>query len=397
MRRLVLMLAVSAVAGFCQDDDRLSQRREDQYYRNGTSALDKRDWDAAVENYDRIVRGSGTRTDGALYWKAYALQKLGRRDEALAALAQLQKSHPSSAWINDAKMLEVEVKQAAGRPVSPENEIDEDLKLYALNSLVHSEPERTVPLLERILNSGSASPKLKQRALFVLAQSRTPRATEILANYAKGATNPDMQIKAIEFLGVNGARENRVILSEVYASTKDQRVKRQILQAFGMSKEKEPLLQAARSEQSVELRREAVQLLGIVGAKAELGQLYQTESSPEVKEAILDGLFHAKDVDKLIELAKGERDTKLRREAIRRLSLIRSPQSAEALSSLYSAETEPAIRKQILEGFFHQRNVKTLIEVARKETDINLKKEAVRFLSMMKDKEATDFLMELLK
>jgi hypothetical protein len=389
---------LSAAPGICQyADEKMTSRREDQFYRAAAEARDKREWDRSIEYYDRIIRGGGARSDGALYWKAYAQFKLGRREDAIATLSQLQKSHPSSAWINDAKALEVEVRQASGQPVSPESETDEDLKLYALNSLVHSEPERTIPLLERILNSGSASPKLKQRALFVLAQSRTPRSAEILSSYAKGATNPDMQLKAIEYLGIHGAKEYRNTLSEVYASTKDQRVKRQILNSFAMSKEKDPLVAAARSESSVELRREAAQLLGVVGAKAELAQLYQTESSPEVKEAILDGLFHAKDVDKLIELARAERDPKLRREAVQRLSLIRSPQSSEALSSMYPSETDQSVRKQILEGFFQQRNARGLIEVARKESDIQLKKDAVRFLSMMKDKEATDYLMELLK
>jgi hypothetical protein len=38
-----------------------------------------------------------------------------------------------------------------------------------------------------------------------------------------------------------------------------------------------------------------------------------------------------------------------------------------------------------------------LIDVARKEPDLELKREAVRLLSSMKSKEATDYLMELLK
>ena len=85
---------------------------------------------------------------------------LGQADEALE---QLQKEYASSRWLNDAKALQVEVRQASGQPVSPERQDDEDLKILAINTLINSDPERAVPLLEKILSSGSASPKLKLR------------------------------------------------------------------------------------------------------------------------------------------------------------------------------------------------------------------------------------------
>ena len=55
----------------------------------------------------------------ALYWKAYALNKLGRREEALAALAQLRKAYANSRWQDDAKALEIEVRQASGAEGQP--------------------------------------------------------------------------------------------------------------------------------------------------------------------------------------------------------------------------------------------------------------------------------------
>jgi hypothetical protein len=43
-----------------------------------------------------------------------------------------------------------------------------------------------------------------------------------------------------------------------------------------------------------------------------------------------------------------------------------------------------------------QNNATALIEIARKETDLNLKKAIVNQLSVMHSKEATDYLMEIL-
>src|SRR5205823_10809484 len=104
------------------------------------------------------------RADGALYWKAYALNRLGRRDEAAAAIAALRRDYPNSRWLNDAQALEVEARQNSGQPVSPSDESNDDLKLIAINSILRGDPDRAVPLLEGILKS-TGSPRLKDRAM----------------------------------------------------------------------------------------------------------------------------------------------------------------------------------------------------------------------------------------
>ena len=66
--------------------------------------------------------------------------------------AEIPKQFPQSRWINDAKALQVEIQQASGTAVSPESQSDEDLKLLAINSLMNSEPDRAIPLLEKVVN-----------------------------------------------------------------------------------------------------------------------------------------------------------------------------------------------------------------------------------------------------
>src|SRR5690242_9431668 len=74
-----------------------SQARGDRAYERGQAALRENQWDKAQEIFGAIPKDS-PRGDAALYWKAYALNKLGRRQEALAATADLQKSFPDSRW-----------------------------------------------------------------------------------------------------------------------------------------------------------------------------------------------------------------------------------------------------------------------------------------------------------
>jgi HEAT repeat protein len=369
---------------------------EESLYRAGTRHLDRREYEPAIAAFDAAASKKGSKADGAHYWKAYALAKLGRRDEALNVLAELQKSYANSRWLDDAKALGVEIRQASGQALSPESQSDEDVKLMAINALMQSDPERVVPLLEKILSRGG-SPKLKEQALFVLAQSRTPQARDLVVQFAKGKGNPDIQYKAVEYLGIHGGANTVQLLAEIYGSTNDANLKRRILHSFMTAGDRERLFNVAKTEPDVNLRREAIQLLGASKGLQELGQLYTTETNTEVREAIMQGLFVGGAHDKIMELARSEKEPKLRRQAIHRLGAMgRSPQAAEALSAMYASETDNKVKREILHALFMQGNVSRIIEIARKETDPELRREAVQRLSMSKSKEATDFLVELL-
>ena len=83
-------LAASATAAEAPPD------RESDLYDQGTKALDASQWENALAAFDQVVQMHGPHADGALYWKAYALNKLGRREDALAALSTLEKSYAQS-------------------------------------------------------------------------------------------------------------------------------------------------------------------------------------------------------------------------------------------------------------------------------------------------------------
>ena len=377
-----------------QNKDRALEQAERDYER-GTRALDKRQWDEAVTRFNEVAVRGTTRVDGALYWKAYALSKLGRGADAVAALDELAKSHPGSRWLNDGKAMRVEIGRAAGRPVSPEDATDDEIKLMAINSLMESDPARAVPLLDKLLQS-PASPKLRERALFVLGQSDSPKAREIVVRVAKGGANPDLQVKAVRNLGVYGGQANRQLLADVYAASSDLTIRKQVLNSFMVSGERDRLLAIARSDPSPELRRESIHYLGKMGVSSQLGDLYARESSGEVRARILQALFESGNTPKLIEIARSEKDPALRARAIQHLGSSGGAPAGDALVAIYGASPDAALRKKVLEALFNQNNARQLVEVARKEKDPELKKAAVQRLSNMRSKEATEFLLELL-
>ncbi len=378
------------------DRVRESMDRARDEYQRGQSALDDRNYDRALRSFDRVIANKASNADGAYYWKAYALNKLGRRDDALAALGEIPKQFPQSRWINDAKALQVEVQQASGQSVSPENQSDEDLKLLAINSLMNSDPQGALPLLEKVINDPKNPPSLKKRALYVLSTNRSDAARAIVAKYAKGGSNPDLQLRAVEYLGMFRTNDSRQTLTEVYASSGDVNVKMAVLRSFMFSRDTADLLNAAKSETNPDLRREAVHQLGILRAANELSQLYGAESAYEVKDAILRSMFIAQDGDKLAEIAKSEKDNRLRLTAIRELGNMRGEKTADTLTAMYSGESDHAVKTEIIQSLWRQGAAKQLVAVIRAEKDPELKKEGVRRLGMMKSKEATDYLMELI-
>jgi tetratricopeptide (TPR) repeat protein len=384
--RANLVTAVLAV-----DDD-----RADDLYDEGREAIEEGKYDRAVDRFNRLIELKSNRTDSALYWKAYSLAKLGQRAEALNTLADLQKRFADSRWSKDARALDMEVRQASGQTVSPASQNDDELKLMALRGIMQSDPEQAFPILEKML-SGTNSPKVKDRALFVLSQSSGARARDVIAGVARGNSNPDLQLKAIRYLGIMNGTENRQLLADVYKASPDPAVKRAILRSFMVAGDRERLLAVARTETVPELRGEAVQQLGVMHAGAELNDLYQAESSADVKKRILQAMFVGGQSDKLIELAKGEKDPELRKTAIRNLGLMRSASTTGVLTSLYASDASTDVRKAVVNALFLQDNAKALVDLARAEKNPELKKEIVSKLSIMKSKDATDYLMELLK
>src|SRR5262245_26360368 len=157
-------------------DDR--DDKADDLYSDGRDAIEEGRYERALDRFNRLIDLKSNRTDAALYWKAYSQYKLGRRADALSTLADMQQQFKDSRWLKEARALEVEVRQASGQTVAPENQVDDETKLLALRGLMNSDPDRAIQIIEQLL-AGPNSPRVKDRALIVLSQSGSSRARDI--------------------------------------------------------------------------------------------------------------------------------------------------------------------------------------------------------------------------
>jgi len=368
---------------------------EADLYEDGTDAIDDGEWQHAIDIFKKVVAMNGRRADGALYWLAYAQNKAARGAEALQTLSTLQRTYPKSKWVGDAKALEIDIRQSTGEKIDPGKVNDEELKLIAIQGLLSSDPERAVPLLQKLVD-GQYSHRVKQQALFVLSQSSSPRAAQVIASIARGSAHAELQSEAIKYLGISG-RRNAALLGEIYQSSPSAEVKREILRAYMVAGARPQLYAAAKSEKDPRLRIEAIRQLGVLGAGPELQELYRAESSPEVKKTIIQSMFVGGSADVLLDIARNESDQTLRVTAVRTLGLIGRERTGATLISIYQNDTNAKVRNAALEGLFVQGNAHALVALAKQEKDPTWKREIVRKLSVMGSKEATDYLTTLLE
>ena len=158
--------------------------------------------------------------------------------------------------------LEVEVKQAAGQNVSADL-VDDETKLLALQGIMRTDPDAALSAVEKLL-AGGGSVRLKDRALFVLSQSRNDRALGIIGNVARTNANPDLKQRAIRYLGQSNSPEAINTLTTVYRAENSVDTKKAIISALASSRNSgatAALVTLARGERNAELKTSIVRHL----------------------------------------------------------------------------------------------------------------------------------------
>jgi hypothetical protein len=246
-------------------------------YGSGLTALQQRQYERAITQFDRVVAADDERSDGARYWKAFAEHRLGRGADALVTLGTLRTSHPQSRYLPDAKILEAEIRRTSGQPLSLEDlSASDELKLLALNGLARTEPARAIPMIGDVLTAAN-SLAVKRRAIYVLALTEDEQAHRMLVTYASGG-NPDLQSEAIRYLATRrDGRTTQADLRRIYESSADRVVRRAIIDAYRAAGDAEALVTMARIETNLELKKEIVARLSEMAPRSPAAADYLVE------------------------------------------------------------------------------------------------------------------------
>jgi hypothetical protein len=99
----------------------------------------------------------------------------------------------------------------------------------------------------------------------------------------------------------------------------------------------------------------------------------------------------------LHDAALGKLDPQLQGQAIQAMAVFQGKRANDTLAEVYRTTTDPKIKSSIISAMFITKDAPRMVEMARNEKDLELKRRIVSELALMNDKAATDYMMELLK
>ena len=192
----------------------------------------------------------------------------------------------------------------------------------------------------------SKDDEVQERALFSLSQRKSERAQQAMRDFAtRTDVSPQLRERAIFWIGQRKTEENAKFLREAFAKTDNEEVRERILfslaQMKGMGNDTFILDQAANPKLSIDLRKQALFWASQQGmvSTAQLASIYDKNTELEMREQVVFVLAQRgnKDgsaVDKLLEIAKTEKNADLRKRAIFWLGQSKDPRAAKLLQEL---------------------------------------------------------------
>jgi HEAT repeat protein len=219
---------------------------------------------------------------------------------------------------------------------------DQQVREQAVFWLSQVGTERAVGALDSILRT-SKDPALQEKAVFALSQHDSPQASQALRTYAERPGLPEnVREKAIFWIGQSGGKENEAFLRGLYGRLKEVELRNKVLfslsQAGGPENMRWLLGVAKDNTQPVELRKQALFWAGQGDAPiADLATLYSTLNVRELREQVIFVYSQRDDsaaVDRLLEIARRDPDTELRKKALFWLGQSSDPRAAKALQDI---------------------------------------------------------------
>jgi HEAT repeat protein len=210
---------------------------------------------------------------------------------------------------------------------------DSEVRQQAVFWLSQVRDPRAVDMLVQIVNSDGER-SLRERALFALSQHSNASAGAALRAFAENEREPtDLRERAIFSLGQRRGAGQAEYLRGLYRKLADDELREKVLFALTQRNDEgnEAFIRgvANDSRETIEVRKKAIFNLSQMRVSgAELSNLYGTLRERELREQVIFALSQRRDtgsVDKLMDIAKSDPDTELRKKAIFWLGQIRDP------------------------------------------------------------------------
>ncbi|MEP6621980.1 MAG: HEAT repeat domain-containing protein [bacterium] len=396
----------------------------DSLYRAARRALTDKDYDEAVRLFDSIYARypRSEYAPDALYWKGFALYRNGDLDRAADVLELQAKQYPNASTRRDGATLLILVKGEQAKRGDSEARRDVtaaatsaqgatcaglDMQVAALDALQQMDSERVIPLLRKVLARRDAcSVKLRKNALFILAQKSGAEREKILLDVAKSDPSSEVQQEAIFHLSQVNSPAAVDALEELLKSGESVPRKKAALFALansGSDRGRAAVRALVLSDDAPQtLRNEAI--FDVASMKEPEGVTWLRDNYSKVRDEKLRGeiMFHiashpnAESTKWLGEVALDPKEPKAQRSnAVFHLASAKG--GVSMLSSLYdraSADVKKDIIFQIASRH-DNAGLEKLIQIAKSDSSMTMRKEALFQIGQSKDPRALKALEEI--
>jgi HEAT repeat protein len=372
-------------------------------FRSARDLITDGEWAKAQDKFNEYVNSypNEKNIDAALYWLAYAQQRLARYDQCRVTIERLLEKYPNSSWKDDARVLLAQVPIVAqnyAATVAASDELVAKLRMDAA----------TAPRAAYVVEPGGLAPMALPPGQ-TIAGSATIFAPEASSNSADDDDPCEFKIVVLQALFQTDLPRGIMAATEWLkpGSTQTVRCKSAALTLLGRNGGKSVtpvILGVARSEPDLKLRARAISALGATNDDTVVDALREFAlNSPEndIVEASLYALSKhtgERAIVVLSDIAISGKTTPQRRMAISSIASRPGEPAVDALLRIYDADQTVEIRRAVIAGFGNRKSERAgakLFDIARGSDSVELRKAAISAISRRGGDKAIEFLLSL--
>ncbi len=295
----------------------------------------------------------------------------------------------------------------SGRRRNPNcRDADDDERVIALNALQQMDAERAMPMLRKVLaRRDECSETLRRRAVFIVAQKKSPESAELLVNAARNDPNAEVREEAVQWLSRVGGDRAIDFLRDVARSDTSVSLRKRAVFALAQSKEaraRETLRALATARETApEVRGEALYWAVTRGDSTDAEwarRLFPSLETRELKERVISSLARQRGSSAwLMQVARDPRESlEVRKSAF---GYAARNATAPQLIEMWDATKEKELKESLILALSRRKEPEALdklIAIARNDQDREIRKSAVFWLTRSNEPRALAFLQELI-
>jgi HEAT repeat protein len=414
------LLAIAAGNAVAQDAESV--------YAEARRALNRLEFDAAIAGFQALRNNfpDSRYVSDSYYWEAFALERTGDLGGAVEAIDTLLREHPDAATRADAQELKIrscmELARQGNRECAEEissavratDEVDEEVRLAAVNALMYLPAERAVPIAARLVANREQPLTVRKQALFILADTAhepvaTDQVREVLKAVALDSTDDaELRGQAVFWLSQTPGEDTLALLEELVNGSSDRDLQTQAVFAISQHEPAQslPLLErVVRNEAyDMDIRVQALHWIGEKGGAGALPFLTRTytELADEgLKQQALFAVSQTQAPGATAWLAQRGGDPSesidLRQQAL--FFAAQSGLPAAELGAIYQRTADPDLRAYtiwLIAERGGEGSLESLLEIARTDPDPGMREQAIQLIGSSEDPRAEEYLLQML-